>query len=267
MKRIVNKLLTLSIVAMSLVTVTIGFLFLNDSVAWLAHSDSVAADDMSVSVRTTPNIIIGKSEAELLGETLHFSVSFEEDGVSNMIAATHDDTAADTYLKHLVSHYAVDHETGNAKDGTSLDFEPVPLVSDKVYFVDYTVYISSTSDSLGVSSLAARIVMPTSIDDDHPYFNAASIDFYVGEVSSEGYRGTTSVADSLKGGDRSSVELLPGGGTVPIASDGNIKVIMRCYFDGALQDAGTGHAYVNSNTVKTDGIDISVSFTAVDAKD
>ena len=70
---------------------------------------------------------------------------------------------------------------------------------------------------------------------------------------------------SRNGTVRASVELLPDGDTVPLASDGSIKVIMRCYFDGALQDPNTGYAYVNSNTVKTDGIDISVSFTAIDA--
>jgi hypothetical protein len=106
--------------------------------------------------------------------------------------------------------------------------------------------------------------MPTEVDAAHPYFHAASIDFYVGAVSLDGYRGTTSVSGSLKK-PAEAVGLLPSGGTVPRAADGGIKVIMRCYFDGALQDPATGHAYINSRTVKTDGMAIGVSFTATNA--
>ena len=98
------------------------------------------------------------------------------------------------------------------------------------------------------------------------YFNAASIDFYVGEVSLDNYRGTTSVSDSLNGTARASIELFRDGVTVPDASSNeSIKIIMRCYFDGALQDTNTNRAYINSNTVKTDGINIGVTFTAIDA--
>ena len=35
------------------------------------------------------------------------------------------------------------------------------------------------------------------MDDEHFYFNAASIDFYVNEVGTAGYRGTTSVAKCI----------------------------------------------------------------------
>jgi hypothetical protein len=40
---------------------------------------------------------------------------------------------------------------------------------------------------------------------------------------------------------------------------------MRCYFDGALQDEH-GNAYVNSYTVKSDGVVIGVAFTAEEAQ-
>ena len=58
---------------------------------------------------------------------------------------------------------------------------------------------------------------------------------------------------------------MPSGDTVPLASNGYVKVIMRCYFDGALQNPTTGNAYVNSQTVKSDSLDIGVTFTALDA--
>jgi hypothetical protein len=77
----------------------------------------------------------------------------------------------------------------------------------------------------------------------------------------EGYRGTTSVASDQ------SVDIFSGaGGTVPLNTDGYIKVIMRCYFDGALQDTTSGKAYVNSEQVKADGVVIGVNFVAVETE-
>ena len=248
-----------------LVIALLAFLNINGTLGWFGSNDQVSADGMSVDAKSTPNLVIGKSPEELSGDALQFEVSFESQDVKDMVAVTRDESCADTYLKHLTNHYAIDGVTGNAKDGMALEFEPVPAQSEEVYFVDYTVYIAARFDSINLSSLTASISSPTEVDDDHPYFNAASIDFYVGTVSPQGYRGTTSVSDSLNGTGRASVELLPSGYTVPLASDGYITVIMRCYFDGALQNPTTGNAYVNSQTVKSDNLDIGVTFTATDA--
>lgn len=242
-----------------LVIALLAFLNINGTLGWFGSNDQVSADGMSVDAKSTPNLVIGKTPEELSGDALQFEVSFESQDVKDMVAVTRDESYADTYLKHLTNHYAIDGVTGNAKEGMALEFEPVPAQSEEVYFVDYTVYIAARFDSINLSSLTASISSPTEVDDDHPYFNAASIDFYVGDVSLQGYRGTTSVSD------RASVELLPSGDTVPLASDGYVKVIMRCYFDGALQNPTTGNAYVNSQTVKSDNLDIGVTFTALDA--
>ena len=262
MQQSVKQFVTLVVIAAALAFGTIGFLLSNGGTAWFANNDAVSADNMSVDVKTSPNLIIGRSIAELTGQSLQFAVHFNDIETTNMIAVTHDDGADDTYLKYLTNHYAVDHETGNAKDGMELEFSPVPADGSGTYFVDCTVYIASAFEELPVSSLAAAIIAPTTVDADHPYFNAASIDFYVGEVSAEGYRGTTSVAGGLGG---ESVELFPDGYVVPLNTEGSITVIMRCYFDGDLQDTTTKHAYINSHTVKAEGLSISVSFTAVDA--
>lgn len=248
-----------------LVIALLAFLNINGTLGWFGSNDQVSADGMSVDAKSTPNLVIGKSPEELSRDALQFEVSFESQDVKDMVAVTRDESCDDTYLKHLTNHYAVDDVTGNAKDGMALEFEDVPAQSEEVYFVDYTVYIAARFDSINLSSLTASISSPTEVDDDHPYFNAASIDFYVGDVSLQGYRGTTSVSDSLNGTSRASVELLPSGDTVPLASDGYVKVIMRCYFDGALQNPTTGNAYVNSQTVKSDRLEIGVTFTALDA--
>lgn len=256
---------SLSLVSIALIIAISGMFVVSGSLGWYAHNDQVSADGMSVDAKSTPNLVIGKSPEELSRDALQFEVSFETLDVQNMVAVTRDESCADTYLKHLTNHYAVDAVTGKAKDGMALEFEPVPAQSDEVYFVDYTVYIAARFDSINLSSLTASISSPTKVDDDRPYFNAASIDFYVGTVSLQGYRGTTSVSDSLNGTGRASIELLPNGDKIPLASDGYVKVIMRCYFDGALLNPTTGNAYVNSQTVKSDNLDIGVTFTALDA--
>ena len=252
---------SLSLISLALIIAISGMFAINGSLGWYASNDEVSADGMSVDAKTTPNLVIGATQDELLADTLQFSVSFKSTDTSAMTAVTHDKNCPDTYLKYLTSQYAVDESTGNAKKDMSLEFAPVPTDSEEVYFVDYTVYIASRFDSLAVSSLTASITSPTTVDADHPYFNAASIDFYVGEVSLDNYRGTASVANREK-----SIELFSDGVVVPNTTDGCIKVIMRCYFDGALQDnSDPTRAYINSETVKTDGMTIGVTFTAIDA--
>ena len=243
-----------------LVVVFIGFLFSNRSMAWFAKNENVTANGLSANVKVSPNLIISKDVNSITQGDLVFGVDFKGTARSNMIAVTHDADAPTTFLKYLTNHYAVDFNSGNAKDGYDLEFEPVPAENNQEYFIDYTVYIASAFEQLSVKSLNAMITIPSSVDEDHPYFNAASIDFYVGEVNANGYRGTTSVASDQ------GVDLFQGvGGIVPLNTDGHIKVIMRCYFDGALQDQTSGKAYVNSEKVKADGVVIGVDFVAVES--
>lgn len=252
-----------------LVFSVVALLTINGTLAWLASNDEVSAEGMTVDIKTTPNLIIAKTEAELTGETMQFDVSFSEVEANDMIPVTRDEAIADTHLKYLVSNHAVDHITGNSKDNMTLEFAAVPVDDTRTYYVDYTVYIASAFHALPISSLSATIVSPESTD-GYPYFNAVSVDFYVGdEVSDDNYCGTATVAGSIKdredGTSNATIELFADGAVVPLNTEGSIKIIMRCYFDGALQDPTTGYAYINSHTVQTKGIVLGVSFTAVDA--
>ena len=250
----------------SLLVTFFGFLIANDSLAWFSENKEVTAEGLSVSAKVSPNLIIAKTEDEIMAEgNIHFGIDFKGTSCSNMIAVTRDESVPDTFLKYLKNHYAVDNATGLVKPGMALEFANVESnvsENERYYYIDYVVYIASAFDPLDVDSLTAKITIPEAVGAEYPYFNAASIDFYVGEVSAEGYRGTTSVADSI-GSANGSVTLLAGG-TVPLNTEGYIKVIMRCYFDGALED-GAGTAYVNSNTVKTQGVVIGVDFVATES--
>lgn len=245
-----------------LIAVIVGFLFGNLGLAWFAKNEQVTANGLSANVKVSPNLIVAKTTDAIMQGDLSFAVNFNGVARTNMIAVTHDEAVPDTFLKYVTNHYAVDNQTGNAKDGQTLEFENVPAENNDVYFIDYIVYIASAFETLVVDSLNATVVMPESVDTQHPYFNAASVDFYVEEVSLAGYRGTTSVAKAVNGSPDKSVNLFPDGGSVPLNTDGYIKVIMRCYFDGALQDEESGNAYVNSYSVKADGVVIGVEFVA-----
>lgn len=268
MTQLAKQSLMITFVAVALIFAIVGFFFADHSLAWFSENDEATAKGLSVNAKISPNLVIGKSPEQIRQENLLFSVDFEDEGRSDMIAVTHDEHVSGTFLKYLTNHYAVDNKTGNVKDGMALEFAPVPAENNEAYFIDYVVYIASAFDPLAVSSLTATIVIPETVDDKHPYFNAVSIDFYVcvgevsevSEVSVDTYRGTTSVSE------RASVELMPDGATIPLNTEGHVKVIMRCYFDGALQDPETGDAYVNSYKVKTDSVVIGVDFTAIDAE-
>lgn len=261
MNKLYSAKIGIAFAALALVFSIFGLMLLNGSVAWFSNNKQVSADGFSVNVNSSPNLIIGKTANEVMEGNIVFSVNFNGTGRNDMIAVTRDASIADTYLKYLTNHHAVDSQTGLGKGGAELEFAPVPTVDNERYFIDYTVFIASSHSELPVASLNATIAIPQTLDDSPPYFSAASIDFYVETVGSDGYRGTLSVA-AVK--DGASVDLFNGeGGTVPFNTVGYITVIMRCYFDGALTD-DTGKAYINSYTVGTDSVVLGVDFTATD---
>ena len=236
-----------------------AFLLMNGSTAWFASNKSVSAGGFSVTAKTSPNLVIAKTQEDITSGNMHFEVSFSGVQRMNMIAVTHDfDAETGTYLKYLTNNYAVDNRTGFEKPGATLNFESVPESDNEQYFIDYVVYVASALEELNLSALNATITLPDgTIAKQH--MNAASIDFYVGEVSRENYRGTASVADKNQ-----SIDLFASaGGTVPLNTAEPIKIIMRCYFDGALA-ADDGDAYINSYTVKPDGLAFGVSIVAVE---
>ena len=262
MPKVFNQLLTLSLVCIALIVAVGGILAANGSFAWFADNDNVAGDGIEIGVKVSPNLIISKNDGEIGEIQTQFSVSFTDKARTDMIPVTRDGNVPDTFLKYIYNHYAVDKSTGLAKPGTELEFENVPTEDNEAYFIDCTVYLATTLSAIEVDALSAKIVPPENIDSLPPYCKAASVDVYVDTVSGDGYAGTLSVGNADVG-----VEIFgEGGGTIPLNTTGCIKVILRCYFDGALTDAATETAYVNSATVKTDSMSFGVEFTATEAE-
>lgn len=266
MSNVTKQKLMLSFISLTLIVAFVGFLMMNESLAWFSNNKTVSANGLSVSAQGTANLVIGKTEAEIRSGNMQFAVSFNGTSRTDMIAVTRDTSYGAPYLKYLTNHYAVDNKTGLANGSEALAFAAVPTTDNEQYFIDYTVYIASTKNALQVSALTVIISSPasSSLSDDYKYLNAASIDFYLGaSVTAEGYLGTLSVANPVKH-NATNIDLFKGqGGTVPLNTTGSIAVTMRCYFDGALVDA-SGNAYINSYNVKTTGINLGVHFVATE---
>ena len=169
--------LTLAFIAIALVLAIAGYLLQGTSLAWFAVSGEVEANGMTLSANVPANLIISKT-AEGLISNAGFLVEFKDsDGRDEMIAVTRDENYTPTYLKRLVSHYAIDATTGLLKDGLDgeLEFEAVEASENSKYYVDYVVYVASAYAPLNATSLTATISMPTEVDAFTPYHNFCRI--------------------------------------------------------------------------------------------
>ena len=268
MSNIIEAKLRVIVAAVVLVLTIVALFTINGALAWFAENESTTASNMQVSVKSFPNLIIAKTEEEITSGKLQFEVSFGDLSRGDMIAVTRDEQIQDTYLKFVTNHYAISDITGIAKEGFDLEYKPVPSTDNGQYFVDCTVLLASISSPIATDSLLAKIYPLDNSDPLSDYMHAISIDFYVDEVSLEGYRGTTSLADALKTKNDyiyEGIELFgPEDDEIPLNTEGYITVIMRCYFDGALLD-DKGNAYINSYTVLSDQVYIGVDFTVSEA--
>ncbi len=263
MSNVTKQKLMLSFISLTLIVAFVGFLMMNQSLAWFSNNKTVSANGLSVSAQGTANLIIGET-VEDIKQGNKFSVEFET-SKTNMIAVTRDGSpsASAPFLKYLTNHHAVAHNTGLGNGTEELEFAAVPLDPNGSYYIDYTVYIASTEKALNVSSLVATIVSPTSLATELNYLNAASIDFYL----DGDYVKTLAVANR----ETESVDLFEGKNSqdkvIPLNTNGYLTVIMRCYFDGALIDVETGKAYINSFDVETNGINLGVKFSATEIEE
>lgn len=160
-----------------------------------------------------------------------------------------------TGLKYITNPYDVNFYTGIAKDGKTLNFAAVPVSPDSKYYIDYDAYIVSAGEELEAYSLTATI----SCESDKASYMSATITFYQDSVSSGNMKGSIAVANQ----STESVSFFLTDNKIPVNTAGTpIHIIARCYFDGALMNGD--HAYINSATVDTSDIVISIIFTATE---
>ena len=238
----------------------------NEALAWFAQNDNVEANGFDVSAKVTPNLVIAGSVEDIISPDIlkngsPFGVDFDDEIRDQMAAATHDsESASGSYLHYVTNAEDIDMTTGYGKPGAELIFAEVAEDENSIFYFDCVVYVASAGTALDVESLTATFESDQALDvEENPSHFAASIDFYLGEVSAEGYKGTLSLAEALEGEKTELYE-----GEIPLNTERYLTVIMRFYFDGDLKNPANNYAYINSDTVViNETVKFSVSFEAV----
>lgn len=263
-----NKLIP----AMALLVMS-AIMMISTSYAWFSMNTSVSVTGMKVQATATDSLVVNDNFAQLAAKT---SVTFDAAAktLSPITYGTPTDGATDTYI-YCNNAENVDPNTG-LKGKDDLTFAEVGSVGGQtadVSYSDYIVYLSSTEGTLTGKAINATVTFDT------PSLTqlAVTVDFWVGSavasaVTSEGVatpftgaelKGSIAAADAVK-----TASVIDSTVTLPAYNaDGNkaIPVLMRVYFDGALEDAGTaGSTYVRNSSKNLDPLSFSVVFSIAD---
>ena len=228
--------------------------------AWFAMNKEVSNDGMTLSAETPPNLIIdftSEAVAAATPSTAKFSVT-SSGTYTDMKACTHDDAVANTKLMYVTNPQDVSMTTGVAKDGKTLTSSAVAQATNSPYYVDFVVYIASMTKEMTNSRLKVTLSDTTPSESSAvDIAKAATVDFYVEDK----YAGKLAVADS----SFLTLSLEDMGNKIPLNTDDQIKVTMRCYFDGALEVAGSsGITYVRTETCNANSVKLKVVFEVED---
>lgn len=273
-----KKRLKIQLVCVFLMMIlTLGSL-VSSTMAWLSINKSIASDGMKMNIEVSPNLVISDTKANLQAATNdnaddrtstatntsgdYVTVSWAA-SASDLECATHVSTST-TGLKYNTTPETVSRSTGL---GTITLADAVN--DDSTFYVDYTVYVGSLDTTMAISHLYATMSTTAELTDA---YKSASVDFYLGSVSSSNYKGTLNLAQK-NGKDSSGTSLgetaanqkidITGSTTVPVNTGNSpIVIVMRCYFDGALLKDSTT-AYVRSKGLSTTAnFSFEVNFTA-----
>lgn len=259
-----KEIKTLISASLGLILSVVILICATTSFAWFSKNREVSGTGMRVTAAVSPNLIISRTADAL--PTLNiadnpFSITWDEaDGRSEMEAATRA-AATGSALKYITNPEVIAIHSGLEKDGKTATYETVPTSDTSPFYVDYTVYIASHAVAMEDIILTARLAAPAEGTPDTHL--AMTVDFYIGSVSDTNYRGTAHLAEA----ETATPVVLREKGTIPCADDNTpICVVMRCYFDGALQKTSSA-AYVSTYSVKTDNLSLGVIIEGVEAAD
>lgn len=250
------------------------------TVAWFAANNVVYANNLTVHANTQASLIISEAFPTTGNLT---SVSFTDESLGLNAASRYNGTGEITggILQTVSNGEAIDPATGLARD------EDDPQHADLIYtagaadqnWKDYVVYIASASKErvLGENEYLEASVAFTGANKTT---YATSVDFHVelgaittglgdfkdtinaaGTVASENHgdfveaTGTKFQAELLTGVAESSPAIPVAGSTTE-----GLKITMRVYIDGALQDTETS-AYVLTDNPNYDSITMNVTFS------
>ena len=262
------------------------------TVAWFAANNVVNATGMAIKSTTPASLVIGKSiEEDGIGNAV--SISWTDAAAVLSPVSTYHGTADDPdgVLYEVTNGQSVDPSTGLAYQigaldpTTNLPFSVAPTLSyssdnilSGVHYKDYVAYIGSYGEAITIGtggSLTVTLNFGTTTLSN----KAASVDFWILEdanaaATGDGvWKGTLNAAGisaQLNHGAReatpttiNTVTLLGPASIIPTGSgETALKVVMRMYFDGALQDTATS-TYVRNFAQTTADVTISASFNLI----
>lgn len=241
------------------------------TVAWFAANNVVSADGMAVH-STLPSSLAISAATLPVGQATSVTLTTVSQAL-NPVSHWHGSEDAAGGLYRVTNGEDVDPATGLALDGETLAFE---AASGSQYYTDFVVYIGSVGEALTLGTggyLRAEVSFTGSAAATN---QATTMDFHAfnGTIAASGlgdYMGCVNAAaiDSAANhgawvgtaDDSYYVDVMTSG-TIPVASSdvAALKITMRVYIDGALQNAA-GTTYVATNTVQSENINMAVQFS------
>lgn len=260
--------------SVSLVTIIILLIFA--SIAWFASNKKSSASGLSITAKASANLVIADDSTDIQRKTWDaINVNFGEANKKYALCTHDSDYSIYKYgLKYVKNTHKVDYDTGNMKLDNTENWGVAQNSSDKPpYFIQKTVYIAANGEKIPSATLVVELTTAetksgegdSKEDIESGPLMSASVDFYVVADGTPSYVGTTNVKNKNKD-ENNSVTLLNSGSLIPKNTDGYIEVLMRFYFDGALQnDDEPSNAYVSSATVDASVASLGVTFTAIES--
>lgn len=259
--------------------------------AWFSMNNQVTGTGMEMSVDTVPSLVISTlndgSANSISAKRLNTSVTFTGDFTlrpATHIASGETYTTYPSGLKYVTNLEDVLANTGyRDPNGDALTYASAANTSAKTFYVDRIVYIASANKPISnCTALYIELENISGVADTRTTsgtynptysFNAATVDFYVISgvaqnatitATASNYVGSINVAGAKSGNVANSrVDLLSALGAnpvIPLNTSSSIAILMRCYFDGALEDtSSSGNAYITSDLIATMAANAKIS--------
>lgn len=255
-------ILSASCAVLSLVVLAVA------TAAWFSRNTQVGAANLNIQVDPEANLVIKKS-----GEESQWGTNVEFGGASVALTPVTHRGNGKYLLQYCTNPLEISKTTGyNSENDAALADVTDDVISKtgRTYFKDFTVLIASENKAFTNQTLTASIALspPSGGLAEHDPRYAASVDVWVGSTdNADHYKETLRYVggETPAEGTSNTVEILQNG-TIPMTTDSPITVILRCYFDGKLEEVGsTGNAYIRTSTLTLENVGITVTFTASDS--
>ncbi len=241
------------------------------SFAWFSMNTETNVSGMQVQATAGGSLIISDQLTTLSAAKI--SHAFTETDIK-LSPVTYDETENDTGYKIPNSFSDIKPETGLPESGT---VTLADIASGDGYYKDYVVYIAAAGAAMEATKINAEVTF-LDINDNAVELEqcAATVAFtyFFDQKATIATELTTDLAPNGKAvaataklsSNKTTVEYTHSETfDVPLNDNkSSIAVVMRVYFDGALEESA-GKTWVRSQAVSAEDIKISVKFTIPDA--